>query len=57
VHSLSARAAAEPRDDYRLLATMLTGAVATVEDRVERAEETGHAWGRYLVRRPPPARG
>lgn len=42
------------RDEHRLLATVLTGAVAGVPDGEQRAEEAGRAWGRYLVRRPSP---
>jgi predicted ArsR family transcriptional regulator len=42
------------RDEHRLLATVLTGAVAGVPDGERRAEEAGRAWGRYLVRRPSP---
>jgi predicted ArsR family transcriptional regulator len=42
------------RDEHRLLATILTGAVAELSDGERRAEEAGRAWGRYLVRRPSP---
>ncbi len=42
------------RDEHRLLATILTGTVAELEDGQKRAEAAGHAWGRYLVRRPSP---
>jgi predicted ArsR family transcriptional regulator len=42
------------RDEHRLLATILTGAVAALSDGERRAEEAGRAWGRYLVRRPSP---
>jgi predicted ArsR family transcriptional regulator len=42
------------RDEHRLLATVLTGAVAGLPDGEPRAEEAGRAWGRYLVRRPSP---
>jgi predicted ArsR family transcriptional regulator len=42
------------RADYRLLATILTGAAADSADGAERAEAAGRAWGRYLVERPPP---
>src|SRR5262249_6915982 len=42
------------RDEHRLLATILTGAVAEDSDGERRAENAGHAWGRYLVRRPSP---
>lgn len=46
--------AAEGRDEHRLLATILTGSMADLEDGTERAEAAGRAWGRYLVRRPSP---
>jgi predicted ArsR family transcriptional regulator len=42
------------RDEHRLLATILTGTLAELEDGRQRAEEAGRAWGRYLVRRPSP---
>jgi predicted ArsR family transcriptional regulator len=42
------------REDYRLLATILTGAVAESADGADRAAAAGRAWGRYLVERPPP---
>ncbi len=42
------------RDEYRLLATILTGTVSELEDGDARAEDAGRAWGRYLVRRPSP---
>jgi predicted ArsR family transcriptional regulator len=44
----------EDRDSHRLLATVLTGALAELPDGEQRAEEAGRAWGRYLVRRPSP---
>jgi predicted ArsR family transcriptional regulator len=37
-------------DEYRLLATVLSGAV----ESPAAAERAGHAWGRYLVPRPLP---
>src|SRR5262245_56046513 len=52
LYSLSPGAAAENRDDYRLLATMLTGTLAGVPDGPSRAEDAGRAWGRHLLRRP-----
>ncbi len=50
------RGAAAPsgRDEHRLLATILTGAVAALPDGEVRAREAGRAWGRFLVRRPSP---
>jgi predicted ArsR family transcriptional regulator len=48
--------AGEPagRDEHRLLATILTGSLAELDDGERRAENAGRAWGRYLVRRPSP---
>jgi predicted ArsR family transcriptional regulator len=54
LYSLETSATHDRVQEHRLLATMLTGAVAGVEDGAERAEAAGRAWGRYLVRRPPP---
>jgi len=42
------------RERYRLLATILAGTMSELEDGPARAAEAGRAWGRYLVRRPPP---
>jgi predicted ArsR family transcriptional regulator len=42
------------RNEYRLLATMLAGTLSGLADGPERAESTGDAWGRYLVKRPLP---
>ncbi len=41
-------------DEHRLLATILTGTLAELPDGDQRAEDTGRAWGRYLVRKPSP---
>ncbi len=41
-------------ESYRLLATILTGALSQLEEGSARAEIAGSAWGRYLVDRPPP---
>jgi predicted ArsR family transcriptional regulator len=54
VYRATAEASAGGRDEYRLLATMLTGSLSTLEDGPARAAEAGAAWGRYLVRRPLP---
>ena len=48
------RGGADEDESYRLFAAMLTGAMADLEDGPERARAAGRAWGRYLVRRPPP---
>lgn len=48
----------EPTDlvdeSYRLLATIVAGTLADLADGSARARSAGRAWGRYLVRRPPP---
>lgn len=41
------------RDEYRLLATILAGAVAEARTQ-DGARAAGHAWGRFLAERPPP---
>ena len=43
-------------DEHRLLATVLTGALAGVADRTDRAEEAGRQWGVHLMARDPLAR-
>lgn len=55
LYRLQPEVAAGARDEYRLLATILTGAAAQEADAEERAAQAGWAWGRYLVRRPLPA--
>jgi len=47
-------AALEPRS-YVLLAEMLTGLVASLDNAGPAAVETGRAWGRHLVDRPAPS--
>lgn len=42
------------RDEYRLLATILTGTLASRPDGSAQAAEAGRAWGRYLVTSSPP---
>lgn len=42
------------RDEYRLLASILSGTVADERDGPAHAARAGHAWGRYLVARPSP---
>ena len=49
-----APAAAAGRDEHRLLAAMLTGALAQEPNGAERAAEVGRSWGRHLVPRPVP---
>ena len=54
LYRLSPKTAAPGRDEYRLLATILAGAVSDHGEGSSRAETSGHAWGRFLVRRPAP---
>jgi predicted ArsR family transcriptional regulator len=54
VYTLAAGAPDRGGDEYRLLAGMLTHAVAELDDGPQRAEQAGRAWGRYLVERPSP---
>jgi predicted ArsR family transcriptional regulator len=41
-------------DEYRLLATVLSGTLAGVEGGEAAAEQAGRTWGRYLMPRPLP---
>jgi predicted ArsR family transcriptional regulator len=41
-------------DSHRLLATILSGALAEVDNGPRLARDAGEAWGRYLVEQPPP---
>jgi predicted ArsR family transcriptional regulator len=41
-------------DEYRLLATILSGTLAASEGGARAAESTGRCWGSYLVERPLP---
>ena len=54
VYTLRGDVEAAERESYRLLATILAGTMSELEDGPARAAEAGRAWGRYLVRRPPP---
>ena len=49
VYQLSADGIVHDRDEYRLLATMLTAAVASGPDGAARAYETGVTWGRAIA--------
>lgn len=51
----TARAEAPGPRSYRLLAEMLTGLVASLNDAGPAAVEAGQAWGRHLVDRPAPS--
>ena len=53
-YTLSEEVGAGARENYRLLATILTGTLSKLEAGAALAVEAGNAWGRYLVRRPPP---
>ncbi len=54
LYTVSREAGPGSSDEYRLLATILTGTVASEAEGAQRAEAAGRAWGRYLVRRPLP---
>jgi predicted ArsR family transcriptional regulator len=55
VHRLTGEGIANGRDDYRLLATMLTDVVAGDRDGEARAYEAGRRWGRHLQQAEPGA--
>ena len=55
VYRLTGEGVAQDRDEYRLLATMLTGIVADEPDGEARAYEAGLHWGRHLHTAEPEA--
>ncbi|MGZ4291648.1 MAG: helix-turn-helix transcriptional regulator [Gaiellaceae bacterium] len=55
VYRLTGDGVAQDRDEYRLLATMLTGIVAAERDGQARAYEAGVRWGRHLQAAEPEA--
>ncbi len=55
VHRLTPEGVATGRDSYRLLATMLTAALASDPDGARRAYATGVEWGRHLSAAEPSA--
>jgi predicted ArsR family transcriptional regulator len=55
VHRLTGEGIARGRDEYRLLATMLTDVVAADGNGEARAYEAGLRWGRHLQRAEPDA--
>jgi predicted ArsR family transcriptional regulator len=55
VHRLTGEGIARGRDEYRLLATMLTDVVAGDLDGEARAYEAGVRWGRHLQQAEPDA--
>ena len=55
VHRLTGEGTARGRDEYRLLATMLTDVVAAEGDGEARAYEAGLRWGRHLRQSDPDA--
>lgn len=54
VYRLTPDGVAHDRDEYRILATMLTQTVAELPEADARAYETGRTWGKQLVPRPDP---
>lgn len=54
LYRLEAEVSSGTRDEYRLLALMLSGTVAALPGGEAAAERTGRSWGRYLVERPAP---
>jgi predicted ArsR family transcriptional regulator len=54
VYRLEPSAAGGTRDEYRLLATILSGCLAGEQGGPAAAERAGRSWGRYLVERPLP---
>jgi predicted ArsR family transcriptional regulator len=55
VHRLTSEGIASGRDEYRLLATMLTDALARDGNGEARAYETGVRWGRHIQQAEPDA--
>jgi predicted ArsR family transcriptional regulator len=53
VHRLTPEGVAHDRDEYRMLATILTGIVADERDGEARAYEAGVRWGRHLKAAEP----
>ena len=54
LYTLGESAEVRDRQNYRLLASILAGMLVRLDDGADKAVEAGRAWGRYLVRRPPP---
>lgn len=54
VYRVARGASHDSTEEHRLLATILTGAVAEDAEGPRRAEAAGRAWGRFLVRPPLP---
>jgi predicted ArsR family transcriptional regulator len=55
VYRLTGDGVAHDRDEYRLLATMLTAVVSEDQDGEARAYEAGRRWGRHLQAAEPDA--
>jgi predicted ArsR family transcriptional regulator len=54
LYTLCPEAAMPNRDEFRLLASVLTSALASEADGTAKSESAGRAWGRYLAPRQPP---
>jgi predicted ArsR family transcriptional regulator len=55
IYRLEPGTPAGTRDEYRLLATILSGTLASSPAGAGAAEDAGRSWGRYLVERTSPA--
>jgi predicted ArsR family transcriptional regulator len=55
IYRLEPGTPAGTRDEYRLLATILSGTLAASPAGAAVAEDAGRSWGRYLVERTSPA--
>jgi len=54
IYSLSPGSGSSGKDESRLLASVLTSALAEQPDASERSEAAGWSWGRYLAPKRPP---
>jgi len=54
IYTLSLGATPSGKDEFRLLASVLTGALAGDADAAAKSEAAGRSWGRYLAPRRPP---
>lgn len=57
IYFLSPGAGSSGKEEFRLLASVLTGAMAEQRDAEQRSEVAGWSWGRYLAPRRHPLAG